>query len=455
MQRGEITAFLSLVFVLLISFVAAMLESTVIQVSKNEKRLLVDHAIFSIFGEYQKELLNGYEILAVDCSYGMDSSQEQNLLDHMYYYGTAGMEHDIQGIQFLSDQKGRAFREQVLEYMEQAYGISAVRELAGKTGAWKEQELQGEEANQRNESVNREMDEFIKENEVVLPKDDNPLSRVEELKQSNILELVLPAEFDLSVRQIDLKEQVGSRNLRSGRGSFYMRQGMNGVEERLLFQEYLLKKFSNAVDIRGENRSLVYELEYMIGGKASDAENLEMVIKKLLTIRFGMNYLYLQSDAAKQTEAETMALTLSMMAGLPVVSAVIKQALLAAWAFGESVMDLRSLLAGKRAALVKSSENWQISLSSLVTLGTGEEMQDGKDAKGGITYKDYLRILLFLENNDELTVKALDRVEQNMRTEEKKENFCIDACVVKLKLQNTAEIRRGLTYQFPAYFGYE
>lgn len=455
MAKGEVTAFLSLIFVLLISFITAMLESTVIQVSKNQKRLDVDNAIFSIFGEYQKELLEEYEILAIDGSYGTGSFQEQNLLDHIRYYGTVDIEHDIQGIQYLSDNKGSAFREQVLGYMEQAYGISTVRELAGKTGVWKEQELQGEEANQENEKVNMELEEFIEESEVMLPAEDNPLPHIEELKQSGILKLVLPKEFQVSAKQIVPGEQVSGRNLRNGRGSFYIRQNINGIEGRLLFHEYLIKKFGNAAESRGQNRSLSYELEYMIGGSGSDAENLEAVVKKLLAVRFGINYLYLQSDSVKQAEAETLALTLSVLAGLPAVSGFIKQALLAAWAFGESVVDLRALLSGKKAALIKNSENWQLSLSALITLGTGEDVQEGMDAEGGLTYKDYLRVLLFLENEDELTMKALDRVEQNMRSEKEAEGFCADSCVVKLKLQNKAEIRKGLTYQFPVYFGYE
>lgn len=455
MAKGEVTAFLSLIFVLLISFITAMLESTVIQVSKNQKRLDVDNAIFSIFGEYQKELLEEYEILAIDGNYGTGSFQEQNLLDHMRYYGTAGIEHDIQGIQYLSDNKGSAFREQVLEYMEQAYGISIIRELAGKTGVWKEQEIQGEEANQENKKVNMELEEFVEESEIMLPEEENPLHHIEELKQSGILKLVLPKEFQVSARGIVPEEQVSSRNLRGGRGSFYIRQNINGIEDRLLFHEYLLKKFGNAAESKGENRSLSYELEYLIGGSSSDVENLEVVVKKLLAVRFGINYLYLQSDSVKQAEAEAMALSLSVLAGLPAVSGFIKQALLAAWAFGESVVDLRALLSGKKVALIKNNENWQLSLSALITLGTGEDVQEGMDAEGGLTYKDYLRILLFLENEDELTMKALDRVEQNMRSEKEAENFCVDSCVVKLKLQNKAEIRKGLTYQFPVYFGYE
>ena len=152
---------------------------------------------------------------------------------------------------------------------------------------------------------------------------------------------------------------------------------------------------------------------------------------------------------------EALALTLSTLAALPAVAGIVKQVLLAAWAFGESVMDLRSLMSGRKAALVKNSGNWQLSLSSLMTLGTGEDTQEGMDAEDGLSYTDYLRILLFLQNEDTLTMKALDRVEQNIRLEKNITNFCIDSCVVKLKLQNKAIIREGLEYQFPVYFGYE
>lgn len=455
MKRGEITAFLSLVFVLLISFIAAMLESTIIQTSKNLKRLDVDRAIFSIFGEYQKQLLEEYEILAIDGSYGTKTFGERNLTDRMHYYGTTGMEHEIQGIQYLTDKNGSAFREQVLDYMEQTYGISIVRDLIGMTGTWEEQEVQGEEVKRQDTELNMELEEMLTEGESMLPVEDNPLPNVENLKQSSILQLVLPDEFQLSNKQITEANQPSERQLRRGRGSFYIRTEADGVEGKLLFHEYLLKKFSSAVEPKGESRSLSYEIEYMLGDKNNDSENLESVVKKLLAVRFGLNYLYLQTDTAKQAEAEALALTLSTLAALPAVSGIVKQVLLAAWAFGESIVDLRALMSGKRAALVKNAENWQLSLSALMTLGTGEDTAEGMDTEGGITYTDYLRILLFLKNGDSLTMRALDRLEQNLRIEKGLTAFCVDNCVVRLKLQNQAVIREGLTYQFPVYFGYE
>ena len=170
------------------------------------------------------------------------------------------MEHDVEGIQYVTDLNGSAFREQVLDYMEQTYGISIVRDLAGMTGVWEEQELKGEEIKRQDAEWNQELEDVLEEGESMLPAEENPLPNVADLKQSNILNLVLPEGYQVSNKQIVPGEQPGGRQLRSGRGSFYTRQGMDGLEERLLFHEYLLKKFSNAVEAKGENRSLSLSL---------------------------------------------------------------------------------------------------------------------------------------------------------------------------------------------------
>ena len=121
---------------------------------------------------------------------------------------------------------------------------------------------------------------------------------------------------------------------------------------------------------------------------------------------------------------------------------------------GESVVDIRTLLSGKRTALVKTSENWQTSLSSLFRLGD-DSRQEGSDIQDGICYKDYLRMLLFLENTDEITMRALDRAEENLRTEQQLDHFRADQCITRLRMDNTVTFHDSLTYQFPVYFGYE
>ena len=109
MKKGEITAFLSLVFVLTVSFVLGILEISIIQTSKSMSRLTVDRAVFSIFGEYNPKLFSDYHIFAIEGSYGTGDFSEDRLTGRMRYYGTAGIEQEIKGVQYLTDLNGQAF----------------------------------------------------------------------------------------------------------------------------------------------------------------------------------------------------------------------------------------------------------------------------------------------------------------------------------------------------------
>lgn len=454
-KKGEITAFLSVLFVLMISFVTAILESASVQSEKNQARLDMDRAVYSVFGEYQKELLEEYGSFAVEGSYETGNFAEKQLIDRMHYYGAAGVQPEIVGLQLLTDQSGQAFREGVIKYMEDLYGISIIQELGALAEKWQEQEMNGEQTKDESSQSMEELEDMLNRNQSSLPMENNPLPHIEELKKSGLICLVFPKEKQVSGKQIRGEEQASSRTLRTGRGTFPVRSDLDEITKKLLFHEYILQKFGNAVEEGKEKRSLEYEVEYLLEGKASDQENLEAVLNKLLLIRMGINFVYLQTDAAKQMEAGTMALALATAVALPMLEPVIKQVLLAAWAFGESIMDLRSLMSGKRAALIKTAENWQLSLSALLKLGTSEDTQEGADVTDGWNYKSYLRMLMFLENVDKLTMRTLDRVEQNLIYEKELAFFRVDACVTKIRLQNRAEIRNGLSYEFPLYFGYE
>ena len=476
MKRGEITVFLSIVFVLMISFVSGILQAAVIQSAKNMGRLETDRAVYSVFGEYQKELLEEYHVFGLEGSYGTGSYSEENLISWMHYYGTEGTEHKITGIQYLTDNRGQAFREQVLAYMEQVNGIGIVREFTGLTSEWEEQEIQGQEMEEIQmesmgeiENLNGLLESTEEqqaagdstEGEISGAAEDmseNPFSFLEKIKQYGIVSVVLPEDMEISEKEIRLETQVSCRSLTTGRGSFPVRSGMDGIEERLLFNEYVLDQYINAVPEEEENeernRSLDYEVEYILSGKNSDEENLESVLFRIFLIRMALNYAFLLTDTERQGEAELLALTVSALILMPEAAEGIKQLVIIAWAAGESVTDIRALLSGKRAALVKTSENWQTSLTSLFKLGESGGTE-GKDDQEGICYKDYLRMLLFLKDTDDVTMRALDRTEENLRSEQQLDHFRADHCVTSLKMDNTVTLYNSLTYQFPVQFGYE
>lgn len=461
---------LSLVFLILLSFVMGILQVSEIQRSKSLSRLAADRAVYSIFGEYHQGLLEKYHVFAVDGSYGTGMYEEDNLIRRMHYYGTEGMDHEIAAVQYLTDNSAQAFREQVLEYMEQRYGMSLIRNFTGMTARWEEQKIQGDGMNEEQENVKsqiKSLREQGKDTEELTESGENPFTCMEQIEKKGLTALVMPEEMKLSGNVIDLDVQASYRSLRKGRGTFPARAGMDGPEERLLFNEYLLKMFENAgmkaehgqskqdAGAEEENRSLKYEVEYILAGKASDKENLESVLMRIFLIRMALNYGYLIKDSAKQREADMIALAVSALLMIPEASEAVKQAVLTVWAAGESVMDLRALLSGRRAALVKTSENWQLTASALFRIGSDKEKQNGIDAEGGLSYEDYLRMLLFLANPEDTAMRAVDRTEENLSSVEQGRRFYADQCITRLEIENTVGLYGSLFYKFPVSFGYQ
>ncbi len=452
MKKAEITVFLSLVFVLVVSFVLGILQITVIHISKNLSRLATDRAVFSVFGEYQIQLFEDYHVFAIDGSYGSGGFSQEKIIGRMHYYGGDGTDHEVTGIQFLTDNDGQAFREQVLTYMEETYGIGLIRDFTGLTGEWKEQEIQAEQIEKKEETMLEELED-LKESTGTL--EGSPFTCVEQIENAGILSVVMPKDMELSGKSISPDRQSSRRGLHKGNGNFPARQAMDGISEKLLFNEYVLDSFTNAAGGEEKNRSLSYEVEYILTGKESDKENLESVLLKLFFIRMALNYVYLQGDSEKQAEAEALALTISIILLIPEGMEVLKQLILLAWVTGESVADIRTLLSGGKAPLVKTKENWSLSLSELLTLRGGAEQLQGTDEQEGISYKDYLRIFLFLGDSDEVTMRSLDRIEENLASEHGLDNFRADQCVTKIEMKNVAMLFEELKYTYPVCFGYE
>lgn len=95
---GEVTAYLSLVFILLITFISGIMESASIQLAKNYRRADTNRAMECVFAEYQKELLEEYDIFALDGSYETGQYTEQNITERLDYYAGGRQEHEVERI---------------------------------------------------------------------------------------------------------------------------------------------------------------------------------------------------------------------------------------------------------------------------------------------------------------------------------------------------------------------
>ena len=115
--RGQITALMALVFVLMLSLVSALFESASIHIQKNNLRARTMIAVESAFAEYDKGLLEKYDIFA---RYG---KEEDSFSERLLYFGASGAEHSLESIQLLSDSSGMPFYEQAVKYAKTWMGL--------------------------------------------------------------------------------------------------------------------------------------------------------------------------------------------------------------------------------------------------------------------------------------------------------------------------------------------
>lgn len=226
-----------------------------------------------------------------------------------------------------------------------------------------------------------------------------------------IMKLVLPEGKALSDGHI---ERHGYPSWEFGGETLDSEGFLKEAAKKVVFNEYLLDHFP-CFTTEEQREGLQYELEYILYGSARDQENLKTVVNRLMWMREGMNLLHLSIDEEKRSAAEGLAESLVGWTGqaAAVLVPLATAAILIAWAYGESLVDVRTLLSGGRVPIIKSKESWSTELS-----GLKETLQGGfRAASGGsgMSYRDYLRILLLLGNSERHTFYAMDMIQMNLR----------------------------------------
>ena len=232
----------------------------------------------------------------------------------------------------------------------------------------------------------------------------------ERAEATGILKLVLPSGRSLSGASF-LKQGFPSREF--GGEELESEGILKEALKKVVFDEYLLEHFPSFVD-GGTRDGLSYELEYVLYGDPSDEVNLSTVVNRLMWMREGMNLLFLATSEEKQAAAEELALKLAGWTGpaAEVLVPIVTVAVLAAWAYGESLIDVRTLLSGDRVPILKTEENWNSDLSGLADILKGK-FTAGQDVSFGMSYRDYLRVLLFLGNGEKHAFYAMDMIQLN------------------------------------------
>jgi len=479
--RGQITVFLSLILVLMVSFLLTLFQASLIQVSRSRARTVSEMAEDSLFGEYCRALLDEYDIFAIDMSYCSGSGSESKLLDHYKEYlsyqtdmqkgtGISGntvkwdgtlKEVQISALELLTDDGGRPCREQVSNYLKEKLGISIVEDLILSAKPAEKIKIAESEHTERRRENEKEMADLEQQKEQSGIEEDpeaeqqNPIDDVKSMQSSPFMELLLENPESVSAKSLRDGNLVSQRSLLKGYGEIDQGADRQGTVDNTLFREYIAETLNHYGDgDSSDTKQILYETEYIISGRASDFENLEDVSRKLMIMREAVNFGYLMTDTGKQAEAESMAVVLAGYFGIPPLVTAVKWALLLAWAYGESVLDMRTLLAGGKIPLVKTAASWELELGELASL-PGEGFRMRRDRSTGSDYSAFLRLLLFSGNETDQTYRFMDLAEQQIQNMQGNPGFRMDTCVTGMTISNTWVFSRNAESSFPVSYRYQ
>lgn len=154
-KKGSITIFLALILSLVLSLVCASIESVRMAAARTQILNSMDIGLYSLFGQYDRTLLEDYELFALYAG-GKEELDMASVYDDFQTYMKPVLKQNSQklellqggfnGYQLLSDGKGEIFYQQAVQYMRETLGSQGVQTLLGKL---KDQEKKTEDAEKK------------------------------------------------------------------------------------------------------------------------------------------------------------------------------------------------------------------------------------------------------------------------------------------------------------------
>ena len=490
MKKGSVTVFLTLILSLVLSLVCTSIQSARMAAARTQILCSMDVGLYSLFGQYDRKILDEYDLFVLDGSCGGGELKMAKIYDNMEKYIKPVLKQNSQklslmqggftGYCLLTDSNGEVFYQQAVQYMKDTLGSQGVQLLLDQVENREEKiekaEQKGNEAENKNtlESYESEMTEAAEKSQAAKEEAaleqgnafsdgqnqvsnepikyvENPITIIKRIMKMGILELVIPASKGISDKEIKRNVLLSKRSKQEGMGLSAAIEKDSSYASQILFQTYLLDKLSSFQ--QPSSKGLAYQMEYILYGKNSDEDNLKAVAKRLLIIREGVNLTALMADAGKRAQASALALTIASTFLIPPAASVLEAAILLCWSFAESVLDVRELFAGGKIPLVKSGEDWQISLSGLPYLLDGLDTHR-KSKEGGMSYEDYLQILLLTQNKEKKLERGMDMLELNIREKLQNDSFRLDSCIVELEGQIDVKANKQKVFTVTKQYSY-
>lgn len=465
-EKGSLTVFAALSMMLVAAVIFTLLEGARNIEIQRISWLEAESAVESLFASYDRILWQRYHLLGVN---GMDTEggfSEEGLEDAVADFAERVMNPDLlegEGSAMLclapteiellhygllTDQRGEAFESATSAYMKEKVLSDAVEETYHRCRASEAMEASYQESE---EAIENAQDELKKIKEAAALEEsgsdsgahsetdsdshpevssDNPMDQTDKLKKTGILALVLRPDAMVSGNAVaDPNVLLSNRKCLAGNSP---EEYKNTLYDRVLMNKYLSETFRSYRNPHADGL-LQYEVEYILCGKDNDAENIKTTLNKLVAARETANFAYLLSDVDKVNKATELATVLAGATANPLIIATVEAGILGAWAYAESILDARALLEGRKIALLKNAEQWSTDLDAIGNIGS--EFLMAKECSNGLSYVQYLELLLAAQSTEKNAFQGMDLIEADLQNRPGCEMIRLDHMVVSAEFE--------------------
>lgn len=453
---AQLTVMAAMVLMVVISLITTCIKSSLqsgyYTVVKQSCRLSEE----SVFASYNNQLLKDFNIFALNKSDILNNKLCSYINENISSYSSDISLSDcaFNTFSYMTDNEGYGVEEQIVKAME--YGMySNVLDKESKYIRCgeniSEAQAYSEQFNGDNANLKKELADMLEQSDdgdmqyedrqkEQINTSLNAVWQLYEYLKSGICETV--TEGRISNKYIEIQEladeYIKSRDIsfiNVIKRSIEASGNEDTLKKNVLSTEYAAKHFICYTDTSpgdndraGSSALLDYEMEYIIGGEHNDRENVYKVINQLSVIREGVNLSYLISSQDKMSEAYMLAAALVGVTGCDLAVRLVQYIIVSIWAYAESIVELRKLLAGETIALIKNRDNWILQLSSLVdeklnlqslinNITSYEAVNNKVEENGrdnGIGYKEYLKLLIMYMNKSDRNYRIAALMELRM-----------------------------------------
>ena len=473
-NNGSMTVYLALIAGIMLSLILAVIQGARISTIRMHVECCADMALDSALAEYHREMLRQYELFFIDTSYGTKDPSYHRTEEHIFSYMEKNLRpeetfrvpfaRDLTGLTtdsvellqagVATDEGGSVLKYHIVQYMKDMTGVSLAQSILDKgsqAGEWTGQDMESqwdsaEEAMKEEIFEKKRLQEEEWDGEIP----ETPSDVVRRTRGEGILGAAAQG-MELSNAVMPEGARPSVRPLNQGTGLSDSKKPAESVLDNGLLYAYILDK-CGCFTKRKENSAMAYEVEYILQQCEQDRENLKKTAQEILWIREAANAAFLfQSEL--RVSAREVASVIAFILGLPEVEEMIEMVILFAWAYAESVKDIRILFKGEKVPLLKSADTWNTPFFQLLTYRS--HLDSYRAADYGWAYRDYLGALLFLHGPEDAVSGLMDVMESDIRRTPGNADFRIDGLIDGMRAQIKVTSRFAGSYSIQRVYEYE